>query len=47
VTSIRPDRVPDRLTEDRQLIAEGETKIVDINYLANPGVRFVQDPLRY
>jgi hypothetical protein len=25
----------------------GEATIVDINYLANPGARFAQDPLRY
>jgi Protein of unknown function (DUF3016) len=36
-----------RLTDDGHLAAEGDAKIIDINYLANPDVRRVQDPLRY
>ena len=46
---IYPPRIALRykLTEDGQLMAAGEAKIVDINYLANPSVRLVQDPLRY
>jgi hypothetical protein len=46
---IYPPRIALRykLTEEGQLMAEGEAKIVDINYLANPSVRLVQDPLRY
>lgn len=46
---IYPPRIALRykLTEDGQVMAEGEAKIVDINYLANPSVRLVQDPLRY
>jgi hypothetical protein len=47
---IYPPRIALRykLTDGTRMLCEGEEKIVDINYLSNPGARpFPNDPLRY
>lgn len=36
-----------RLTQSGQILSDREELVVDVNYLANPSVRFVQAPLRY
>ena len=36
-----------RLTENGHSVVEGDELVDDMNYLANPAARMIQEPLRY